>query len=93
MLILDFPSGWYVLFAFALVLFAIFSYFRKSFSSVIRFGFIGLAVAVVSEIIAIYLGLWTYTNGNWPIILWPTYFLYTAAFYQLFNVLGKKRKR
>ena len=93
MLILDFPSGWYVLLVFSIILFAVFSCLRKSFSGCVKFGIIGLVISVITESIGILLGLWNYTNGNWPVILWPTYFIYTAAFYQIFKVVdGAKRK-
>ena len=87
---IDFSAGWYILFAFAVVLFAAFSYLRKSFAGCMKFGFIGLAAAVVSEAIGVGTGLWNYTGGNWPVILWVNYFLFAATFYQIFCVINKK---
>lgn len=87
MLVFDFPSGWYILFFFALGLFVIFSHLRKSTKGCVRFGIIGLVVGFVSELIGVGLGLWNYSPANWPVILWLLYFLYTAAFYQMFKVL------
>lgn len=91
MFVLDFPSGWYLLLAFSLILFAVFSYLRKSFSGCVKFGLIGLVVAVITEIMAVSLGLWNYTGGSWPVILWPSYFLYSAAFYQIFKVMENRK--
>lgn len=68
-----------------------FSTVRKSFSGVVKFGLIGLAVGIVSELIGVGLGLWNYGGGNWPVILWPAYFIYTAAFYQIFKALDKAK--
>ena len=93
MIVVDFPSGWYVLLAFVLIMLAVFSYVRKSFSGAVKFGFIGLAIGAASEIIGVSLNLWNYTNGNWPVILWPVYFIYTAAFYQIFCVMSKSKIR
>lgn len=88
--VIDFSPGWYVLLAFSLILFAVFSYLRKSFSGVIKFGLIGLAVGIVGEGVGVGLNLWNYSAGNWPVVLWLVYFLFTAAFYQLFCVLDKR---
>ena len=92
MIVFDFPSGWYVLFGFALALFVIFSHLRKSTKGAARFGFIGLAIGIVSEAIGVGMGLWNYSPANWPVILWLIYFLYTSAFYQMFKVLDRKEK-
>jgi len=92
MLVFDFSSGWYVLFFFALGLFVIFSHIRKSTKDVVKFGAIGLAIGIVSEAIGVGMGLWNYSSGNWPVILWLLYFLYTAAFYQIFWVLNREKK-
>ena len=92
MFIMDFPSGWYVLFFFALGLFVVFSHIRKSARGAARFGAIGLAIGIVSEAIGVSLGLWSYYPANWPVILWLLYFLYTAAFYQIFWVLNREKK-
>ena len=92
MLVFDFPSGWYLLFGIALALFVFFSSIRKSTKGAARFGFIGLAIGFVSELIGVGLGLWSYAAGNWPIILWLVYFLYTAAFYQMFRVMTEREK-
>jgi hypothetical protein len=35
------------------------------------------------EFFAVSTGLWSYTPGNWPVILWPTYFVAILFGYQL----------
>ena len=35
------------------------------------------------ELFAVSTGLWNYTPGNWPVILWPTYFAAILFGYQL----------
>ena len=92
MFVLDFSPGWYTLLAFSIILFAVFSYMRKSFSDVIKFGSIGLLISIITEVIGIGFGLWSYAGGNWPVILWPTYFIFLAAFYQVIKVFEKKKK-
>ena len=89
-MIFDFPLGWYLLLGFSVLLLAVFSYIRKSLSGVVKFGFIGLAISIVSEAAGVGLNLWNYTDGNWPVILWLIYFVFTAAFYQMFKVLDSR---
>lgn len=90
MIVIDFPAGWYVLLVFVIILFVVFSYVRKSFSGTIRFGIVGLIIGAASELIGAG-SLWNYTNGNWPVILWLIYFIYSATFYQIFKVLDKEK--
>ena len=92
MFVIDFPPAWYLIFAMALGLFVIFSHIRKSTKGAARFGAIGLAIGIVSEAIGVGFGLWSYHPGNWPVILWLTYFLYTAAFFQMFKVFDERWK-
>lgn len=87
--VLDFSAGWFVLLAFSIALFAIFTYLRKSIKNVIYFGIIGLAVSLATETIGVGMNLWNYTGGNWPVLLWPTYMIITMAFYQIFSVIKK----
>ena len=92
MFVFDFPSEWYILLGFSVALFAVFSLARRNFSGCIRFGIIGLVISAVTEFIGVSAGLWNYTNGNWPVILWPTYFVYTMSFYQIFKLLEPRNK-
>jgi len=38
---------------------------------------------VLLELFAVSVGLWDYTPGNWPVILWPTYVAAILFGYQL----------
>jgi hypothetical protein len=39
------------------------------------------------ELFAVSMNLWQYTPGNWPVILWPTYFAAILFGYQLLRVI------
>ena len=86
---LDFNSSWYVLlFAFlgawALLLFA-----RRKWKAVhemkeqVFLALGGMISLAMMEFFAVSTGLWNYTPGNWPVILWPTYFAAILFGYQL----------
>jgi hypothetical protein len=47
----------------------------------------GLSTLFVMEVSATSMNLWHYTSGNWPIILWPTYFFAILFGYQLLRVI------
>jgi len=93
MLILDFPANWYFLFAFGLVVWLAFSFVRKSIAGNLLFGLTGLVFAVAVELIGVGAGLWNYAGGNWPAILWPSYFVFSMAIYQAFRVVEEKLKK
>ena len=85
----DFNTSWYVLlFAFlgawALLLFA-----RRKWKAVhemkeqVFLALGGMISLAMMEFFAVSTGLWNYTPGNWPVILWPTYFAAILFGYQL----------
>jgi hypothetical protein len=41
------------------------------------------------EIFATSMNLWNYVPGNWPIILWPTYFVAILFGYQLLRLVER----
>jgi hypothetical protein len=43
----------------------------------------GMIAMALMELFAVSQGLWNYTTGNWPVILWPTYFAAILFGYQL----------
>ncbi len=43
----------------------------------------GMCALALMEFFAVSTGLWNYTPGNWPVILWPTYFAAILFGYQL----------
>jgi uncharacterized membrane protein YoaT (DUF817 family) len=55
----------------------------------ILFGVFGLCVPIAMEIFAVTMGLWTYYPANWPVILWPTYFIAILFAYQLIRLFEK----
>jgi hypothetical protein len=52
-------------------------------------GVLGSCSLVSMEIFAISMNLWNYTPTNWPVILWPTYFVAILFGYQLLRVVEK----
>jgi hypothetical protein len=43
----------------------------------------GMISLSLMEFFAVSMGLWNYTPGNWPVILWPTYFVAILFGYQM----------
>ena len=43
----------------------------------------GMITCILMELFAITTGLWFYHTGNWPAILWPTYFVGILFGFQL----------
>jgi hypothetical protein len=52
-------------------------------------GIFGSCSLIAMEIFATSTNLWNYTPVNWPIILWPTYFVAILFGYQLLRVIEK----
>jgi hypothetical protein len=87
-IILDYNSSWYVLLFAFLAAWAIILAVRGKFSRheikeqmLLALG--GMIAMALMELFAVSNGLWNYTPGNWPIILWPTYFAGILFGYQL----------
>jgi hypothetical protein len=87
-IILDYNSSWYVLLFAFLAAWAIILAVRGKFSRheikeqmLLSFG--GMISMALMELFAVSNGLWNYTPGNWPVILWPTYFAGILFGYQL----------
>ena len=49
----------------------------------------GMASLAMIELFAVSTGLWNYTPGNWPVILWPTYFVAILFGYQLLRSIER----
>lgn len=84
----NFSSSWYVLlFAFlgawALLLIARRKLNRHEIKEQIFLAAGGMTAMALMEFFAVSTGLWNYTPGNWPVILWPTYFAAILFGYQL----------
>jgi len=87
--IFDFNSNWYVLlFAFLAAWAALLVLRRKwlakhEVKQQVFLAFGGMLSLALMEFFAVSTGLWNYTPGNWPVILWPTYFAAILFGYQL----------
>jgi len=88
-LVFDFNTSWYVLFfAFLLSWVAMLIVRRKSqgrreVKEQVLLAFCGLFSLGLMEFFAVSADLWHYTLGDWPVILWPTYFAAILFGYQL----------
>lgn len=93
--VIEFSSSWYLLFAaFFLGWLAITIILRKPLNlkeakRQLLFGVFGLCVPIAMEIFAVSMGLWTYNPANWPVILWPFYFIIILFGYQLVRLFEK----
>lgn len=85
----SFNSGWYIiLFGFIsswiiLMLLRRNSFGKSELKEQLLIGVGGMTTCVLMELFAISSGLWIYPTGNWPVILWPTYFSGILFGYQL----------
>lgn len=86
---LDFNTSWYALLLAFLGAWAVLLFARRKWKAVHEMkeqmflalgGMISLAMM---EFFAVSTGLWHYTPGDWPVILWPTYFAAILFGYQL----------
>jgi hypothetical protein len=88
-LIFHFNANWYILFTAFLSAWALLLIVRRKWKAkqeakeqvLLAFG--GMVSLALMEFFAVSTGLWEYTSGNWPIILWPTYFVAILFGYQL----------
>lgn len=88
-IVFDFSSAWYMLFfAFLLSWAAMLvvrrkNQSRKEVTEQVFLAFSGLLALGLMEFFAVSTNLWHYTPGDWPAILWPTYFAAILFGYQL----------
>lgn len=87
--IFDFNSNWYVLLFAFLAAWAVLLVVRRRWlakhevKQQVFLAFGGMISLALMEFFAVSTGLWSYTPGNWPVILWPTYFAAILFGYQL----------
>ena len=87
--IFDFNSNWYVLLFGFLAAWAILLVVRRKWlakhevKQQVFLAFGGMISLALMEFFAVSTGLLNYTPGNWPVILWPTYFVAILFGYQL----------
>jgi len=93
--IFDFNSSWYVLLFSFLGAWAILMGLRRNWKirhevkEQVLLALGGMTSLALMEFFAVSTGLWTYTPGNWPIILWPTYFAAILFGYQLLRTIER----
>jgi hypothetical protein len=86
---LDYSSSWYVLLFGFLAAWAGLLVVRRKWKALhevkeqVFLAFGGMISLALMEFFAVSTGLWNYTPGNWPVILWPTYFVAILFGYQL----------
>jgi hypothetical protein len=91
----DYNSSWYVLFFAFLGAWALLMLARKKHGSLheikeqLMLACGGMVALALMEFFAVSTGLWNYTPGNWPVILWPTYFSAILFGYQLLRSVEK----
>ena len=91
----DFNSSWYILlFAFlgawALLIIARRKWhLKREIKEQVFLAFGGMISLAMMEFFAVSTGLWDYTPGNWPVILWPTYFAAILFGYQLLRSIER----
>lgn len=56
---------------------------RKEVKEQLVLGLLGSCTLISMEIFATSMNLWNYVPGNWPVMLWPTYFVAILFGYQL----------
>ncbi len=95
MYIFQFNSNWYLLLAAFLMGWLFIMLFRKKqfdrreVKQQILLGILGSIALVCMEMFAVTTNLWNYTPDNWPVILWPTYFVAILFGYQLLRYVEK----
>ena len=88
-ILFDYNSSWYVLFFGFLAAWAVLMVVRRKGSAKrevkeqLFLATSGMTALALMEFFAVSNGLWSYTPGNWPVILWPTYFTAILFGYQL----------
>jgi hypothetical protein len=87
-ILFDYNSSWYVLFFGFLAAWAILLYVRRKGAKreakeQVFLGLSGMFALGLMEFFAVSTNLWHYTPGDWPVILWPTYFAAILFGYQL----------
>ena len=93
--IFDFNSNWYVLLFGFLGAWAILMVMRRNWrvkhevKEQVMLALGGMISLALMEFFAVSTGLWNYTPGNWPVILWPTYFAAILFGYQLLRTIER----
>ncbi len=88
-IIFDFNANWFILFFAFLSGWAVLMIARRKWNTLkeakeqVFLASAGLVSMVLMELFAVSTGLWHYPPDNWPIILWPSYFVAILFGYQM----------
>ncbi len=63
---------------------------RKEVKEQLILAVIGLFTLLLMEVFATSVNLWHYVPRNWPIILWPTYFVAILFGYQMLRFVEER---
>jgi len=91
----QFSANWYILFTAFLIAWLAISiirkkhFHRKEAKQQLLIGLLGTTALALMEVFAISTNLWNYLPANWPVILWPTYFVAILFGYQLLRLVEK----
>ena len=91
----QFSQSWYVLFFAFLLAWLTLAIIRrkhlgkKEAKEQFILGLLGSCALLSMEIFAASMNLWNYVPRNWPIILWPTYFVAILFGYQLLRLVER----
>ncbi|HUK85868.1 MAG TPA: hypothetical protein VLU95_08395 [Candidatus Acidoferrum sp.] len=94
-ILFDFNSSWYVHFFGFLLSWGVLLVVRRKWKAKheikeqVFLAFGGMISLSLMEFFAVSMGLWNYTPGNWPIILWPTYFVAILFGYQMLRSIER----
>lgn len=92
---LQFGSSWFLLLAAFLVGWLMITLFRRKLfdrgeaRQQVLLGVLGMIAMAGMEFFAVMNNLWNYVPGNWPVILWPTYFVAILFGYQLLRFVER----
>jgi hypothetical protein len=91
----EFSPWWYVLFAAFLAGWATLMLVRRRDAGKNEkweqavLGALGFCTVASMEVFATSTGLWNYAPANWPVMLWPTYFMAILFGYQLLKTVER----
>jgi len=91
----QFSQSWYVLFFAFLLAWLTLAIIRrkhlgkKEAKEQLILGLLGSCALLSTEIFAASMNLWNYVPRNWPVILWPTYFVAILFGYQLLRLVER----
>ena len=90
-----FSPSWYILFSAFLLGWLFLTLARRKHTPAkerkeqLLIGILGSCALVSMEVFATSTNLWNYTPSNWPVILWPTYFMAILFGYQLLRTVER----